>query len=283
MPETLAQPVNYRRQDASPDAVSRDVDYAVQVALNYANWIGSALHDTSAGLSVASGLRILELGPGPSLGTAILLAAAGARVTVADRFAAQWDEDYHPKVMRGLIERARTLPGVEVTLIEDLVRANDFAPHVVTFREYAAEELQHLPKGSVDVVLSNAVLEHLVDVPQAFAGLAHITARGGVGLHQVDFRDHRDFSRPLEYLTMSDADFRAMFAERNGECGNRWRPKQMARAFEAAGMPPRVCAPNMSADPAYVEEIRPRLHPDVLPMETEELEVISAYFVVERR
>ena len=283
MPETLAQPVNYRRQDASPDAVSRDVDYAVQVALNYANWIGSALHDPSTGLAVASGLRILELGPGPSLGTAILLAAAGARVTVADRFAAQWDDDYHPKVMRGLAERARSLPGVEVTLIEDLLRANTFAPHVVTIREYAAEELQQLPKASFDVVVSNAVLEHLADVPQAFAGLAHVTARGGVGLHQVDFRDHRDFSHPLEYLTLSNEDFRAMFAERNGECGNRWRPRQMARAFDAAGLSLRVFVPNMSADPAYVEGIVPRLHPDVLPMATDELEVISAYFVVERR
>lgn len=283
MPVAVAQPVNYRRQDASPEAIARDVDYALQVGLNYADWIGGALRGGPVGLGVAAGLRILELGPGPTLGPAVLLACAGAKVTVADRFAVQWDEAYHPLVMRALAARAATIPGVNIEPIEQLLRANDFTPLVVDIREYAAEELHHLPAASFDVVVSNAVLEHLADVPQACAGLAHVTAPGGLGLHQVDFRDHRDFSRPLEYLTMSDEEFRVMFAERHGECGNRWRPRQMARAFDAAGLTTRVFAPNMCADEHYLADVLPRLHRDVLPVDLGELEVISAYFVQERR
>lgn len=282
MPEAATVPVNYRAQDISREAITRDVDYAMQVGFNYARAIGAALGSQAAGLPVVAGLDLVEIGPGPSLGPALLLACGGARVTVADRFATRWDAQYHPIVLRELLNRVETLqPGLGEP-IRRLLNAGAFIPDVVRVVECAAEDLVSLEGQSADVVLSNAVLEHLADVPRAFGGFAHVGRPGSVGLHQVDFRDHRDFSRPLEYLTLSNADFDRLFDERMAECGNRWRAQPMAKAFTAAGFAVRSFQPNMSADPAYLAGLKPRMHTDCSGIADIDLEVLSGYFVVER-
>ncbi|MGE3704332.1 MAG: methyltransferase domain-containing protein [Vicinamibacterales bacterium] len=282
MPRAAVIPVNYRTPDASPATIAREVDYVMQVAHGYVSWIAGATGQPPA-LSVVQGLDILELGPGPSLGPAVVLACGGARVVVSDRFATRWHDPYHRAVFQALIPRVEAWrPGSTEPMVR-LLQTGSFVPEVVQVRECAAEDLTRLPGGSADIVLSNAVLEHLADVPRALSGLAHVTRPGGLGLHQVDFRDHRDFTRPLEYLTMAAREFKALFAERMGECGNRWRPSRVTEVFEAAGFHVRSAHGNMQADPEYVAGIKVRLHPDVLPMSEPDLSTLSVFYVVERR
>lgn len=283
MSNTAVIPVNYRAQDVSADAIAREADYAMQVGLGYARWIAAALGRTGPALAAADGLDVLELGPGPSLGPAVLLACGGARVTVCDRFATRWDDRYHRAVFSALLPRVEGISPGAAGPIRRLLDAGAFLPDVVRVVECAAEDLTSLEGQTADVVLSNAVLEHLANVPEAFAGLAHAGRPGSVGLHQVDFRDHRDFSRPLEYLTLSNAEFDQLFAERMAECGNRWRPQPMAGAFNAAGLPVRSFQPNMNVDADYLAALKPRLHPDCGAIADIDLQVLGGYFVVDRR
>jgi hypothetical protein len=51
----------------------------------------------------------------------------------------------------------------------------------------------------------------------------------------MDFRDHRDFSRPLEYLLSSEKEFAREFEESLGQYGNRYRPHEMQEFLEKAG------------------------------------------------
>jgi hypothetical protein len=281
MPQATVTPVNHRPPDTSPESIAREVDYAMQIARGYVGWIAGGLARTP-GLGVVRGLDILELGPGPSLAPAVLLVCGGAKVTVSDRFATRWHAPYHRAVFEGLLPRVEDwLPGASAPILE-LLAADTFVPSVVDVREHAAEDLTRLARHSADVVVSNAVLEHLADVPRAFAGLAHVARPGSLGLHQVDFRDHRDFARPLEYLTLSATEFGKLFADRMGECGNRWRPGPMSAAFVNAGFRLRSVQANMRADADYVAGVRPRLHPDVLPISAEDLEVLSVFYITER-
>lgn len=283
MSEVATVPVNYRAQAVSREAIARDVDYAMQVGLNYARAIGAALASSNSGLSVVDGFDLVEIGPGPSLGPALLLACGGARVTVADRFAARWDPQYHPVVLRELLQRVDALqPGLGAPIAR-VIEARAFVPEVIDLRECAAEELDRLPAGSADLVISNAVLEHLADVPRAFRGMAHISRPGSLGLHQVDFRDHRDFSKPLGYMTLSAPDFQRLFDSQMGECGNRWRSGPMRKAFESAGFEVRRFDPSLWAEPAYLADIKTRLHPDVQPVSDLDLSVTSGHYVVQRR
>lgn len=63
-----------------------------------------------------------------------------------------------------------------------------------------------LKAGSVDLVVSNSVFEHLPDVDAVLAELARITRRGGHGVHGIDTVDHRWYGdpnlHPYEFLTI---------------------------------------------------------------------------------
>ncbi|MBL8737375.1 MAG: class I SAM-dependent methyltransferase [Planctomycetes bacterium] len=63
-----------------------------------------------------------------------------------------------------------------------------------------------LDTGSVDLVVSNSVFEHLPDVDAVLAELARITRHGGHGVHGIDTVDHRWYGdpslHPYEFLTI---------------------------------------------------------------------------------
>ena len=246
-------PVNFRKRDSSPAAISADVSYALQVGRAYLDILRAEAIDPS-------GKTILELGPGINFGSALFLACHGALPIVADRFLVNWDPDYHPKFYTGLRE-ALIESGLapDVTPLETLIRRERYANSEIRCIWRSAEDLAGIPSESVDIVVSNAVLEHLFDLPRACCELARVSKPLAFGFHQVDFRDHRDFARPLEYLLLRDEVFREMFAARHGECGFQWRPWEVGRFFETAGFEVIRFEPNITADEDYLREFELRL------------------------
>ena len=239
-------PANIVRR--SPEQMNGDVSYAIELTNHYLS------HISAVGLR-PEGLRFLELGPGINFAPQLVLASMGAKVTVADRFLVPWDEDYHPAFYRAFRERWRT----EVPAIGRVLREGAHVAEVITSSANPAENLTGVPTASFDLVVSNAVLEHVDSMPAACREMARVTAPGALNLHQIDFRDHKDFVRPLEFLTMPDDEFNAIFTWKNGERGNRWRLSETQSAFEQAGFELLGLDVNMQADPNYLEEFLPRL------------------------
>ena len=95
----------------------------------------------------------------------------------------------------------------------------------------AAESLA-LPDAIADVVMSNSFLEHIPDVEAVVREISRITRPGGVGLHGVDWSDHRRYSDsqidPLAFLRSSDSNPIV-------EGCNRMRPHEMVSVFERNG------------------------------------------------
>ncbi len=205
------------------------------------------------------GKTILELGPGINFGSALLLACHGAYPMVADRFLANWDPDYHPRFYAALRDSVAERGTADLRPLDRLIERRGYSKSEIRRVHHSAEDLRGIAAASVDIVLSNAVFEHLFDPLAACRELARISKPAGWGFHQVDFRDHRDFARPLEYLLLDDEEFRVTFAERNGECGSQWRPFEMARFFEQAEFEVLHFEANMSATEDYLREFEPRL------------------------
>ena len=67
----------------------------------------------------------------------------------------------------------------------------------------------------------NAVFEHIEDPEGAIRDISRTLTPGGHTMHRVDLRDHRDFSKPLDFLKPD--------APRNG-C-NLWRSHQYRQVF----------------------------------------------------
>lgn len=245
-------PVNWRKPDASREAIERDVAYALKIGTEYIELL-------AGGNLPVAGASILELGPGHNYGSVLVLACSGASVAVADRFPVQWDEDYHPSFYKALRERLDDLhPQFLTAPIARCVEASG-TEDVVRVVASPAEHLEGVEDESIDIVFSNAVLEHTESPAGMARELYRITRSGGYGIHQVDFRDHRDFSRPLEYLLLGADDFERMFAERHGECGRQIRHYEMRELFKKAGFKVAGFDANWIAQDRYLDDFLPRL------------------------
>ncbi|HKS62359.1 MAG TPA: methyltransferase domain-containing protein [Xanthobacteraceae bacterium] len=239
-------PGNYGARSST--LVEEDVVYGVQITQNYLK-----LFDQT-GINLR-GLRMLELGPGVNFAPQLVMASMGAQIAVADRFLTKWNVDYHPAFYRAFKERW----GGSLPAIDRVLAAGDHVQDAIGTYEQPAEAMTAIPSGSVDLVISNAVLEHVYSMPDVAKELARVTRPGGRSMHQIDFRDHRDFKRPLEFLTMPDDEFAREFAARHGECGNRLRASEVQAIFEQNGFELIDFEINDRARPDYFDDVLPRL------------------------
>lgn len=230
-------PVNYERRNAGK--LQSDVEYALGSLSAYRELIAQA------GLEVA-GLRVVELGPGTDFGAQLILASMGAKVTLADRFLDPWDSDYHPSFYRLLAER---WDGPKACL-EATIAAGGYG-NALTLIEEPAENLASIPDDSVDFSYSNAVFEHINDLGRVASEQARILRVGGWATHQIDLRDHRDFSRPIEHLSIPDPEFVKLAQENHYEFGNRYRSLEFWAHFENVGLQVMMRDVNSEAPPSY--------------------------------
>jgi SAM-dependent methyltransferase len=262
--------------DASESALAADVDYANKIVRTYRE-----LFD-QMGVSPV-GKDILELGPGKNFGSTLLLGCLGARVAVSDLYLASWDPAYHPLFYSRLLEALpENFPQADDASLRQIVEMGAYPPSVLRTYAHKAENLSGIDSKSFDVVISNAVLEHVEDPRSAAREMMRVTRPGGFGIHQIDFRDHRDFSRPLEYLLMSRTEFSRYFAYAHGSCGNRWRQSDFINVFSEAGFAIDLCEPYIYATDEYLADLMPRLGETARMFSRLDLHVLSARFVLRR-
>jgi len=167
-----------------------------------------------------------ELGPGDSIGTGLAALISGSDRYIALDAVAHADTSRNLRIFDELVDlfKARTpIPGPdefpEITLdLPDLAfpshilddarldaaleparlvairRATESPrPDVIDYRApwHALKPDDH---GAIDFLLSNAVLEHVTDLPTAYRAMAQWLRSGGIASHQIDFRSHGLFA-----------------------------------------------------------------------------------------
>lgn len=241
-----SEPLNF--QKLSLEKLGDDVSYALQLAkghLELLAYYGQGL----------DGLRVLELGPGTNLAPQLVMVSLGARVSVADRFLVPWDNDYHPAFYRAF----RAGWNAPLPAVDRILNEGAHSPQVISSFACPAENLADVLPGTFDLVISNAVLEHVHSLPAVCREMARVTAPGGMNMHQIDFRDHYDGVRQLDFLIMSDDEYSLEFERSNGERGNRLRPSEARVLFEQNGFELVDFEVNLRCQPGYFEEFVPRL------------------------
>jgi SAM-dependent methyltransferase len=266
------RPVNLRAR--YPATLEGGVDYAIQVATNF------MAHFRRTGFLLA-GSKILELGPGIDFGAQLIFASHGAQVAVADRFLAPWDSDYHPQFYRLLRSRWSGPAGA----LDAVIAASGYPEHAIRRIACSGEQLGHISSASFDLVLSNAVLEHVQDLQRIAINLGRVTKSPGLNLHQIDFRDHKDFSEPLEFLLLSNREQEVSFERMHGELGNRLRASEAISHFQAAGFVVDAIEKNGLVDENYLREFLPRLRQSrsaYRDWPAEDLRIIGALFTLRK-
>jgi SAM-dependent methyltransferase len=241
-----SEPLNF--QKLSLEKLGDDVNYALQLSkghLELLSYYGQRL----------DGLRVLELGPGTNLAPQLVMASSGARVSVADRFLVPWDNDYHPAFYRAF----RAAWNGPLAAIDHVLNHGAHSPEVISSFASPAENLADILPATFDLVMSNAVLEHVYSMAAVCREMGRVTAPGGLNMHQIDFRDHLDFVRQLDFLIMPDDEYRLEFERSHGERGNRVRPSEARLLFERNGFELVDFEVNQRCQPSYFEGFVPRL------------------------
>lgn len=194
-----------------------------------------------------AGRRVLVIGVGSTFGFALLLHALGARrVVCIDPFLRDTDRDAEARFADHLVDTlewpaARALAAAHVERARAARFSHSFLVDgdAIRFHQVALE-----PEGGVldaeapfDLIISNAVLEHLRDIEVAMHRFRHLLAPGGGMAHAFGFMSHSNFDRvhTQHYLTFSPWLWRLMTS--NGSPPNRASLSHFRRAVAAAGLP----------------------------------------------
>jgi hypothetical protein len=150
------------------------------------------------------------------------------------------------------------------------------------------------------------VLEHIRDTRPALATSLRLLRPGGWAYHGIDLRDHLDFTRPLDFLTLEEDEFC-----RQQPGNSRWRFTDHRQAFTDVGFTVedeelidsipirpdgstdcyyylsrpihRLYVPDVERiDPWVTEEMRRSFHPDFHNYSLAELSVLAYNVAVSR-
>lgn len=164
------------------------------------------------------GADVCEIGPGDHLATGLVLLTSGAAsYTALDRFPGPYESedamDWYRLVSthRGGIEGFPRLPNV----------------HTIAA---AIENVDSLPHDRFDIVISQAVGEHVSDI-KLFAKATHRMLKpGGIAVHNVDFSSHGLFPNdPDKFLSVPEPIWKLMGSNRG--LPNRKRKADFLVAF----------------------------------------------------
>jgi SAM-dependent methyltransferase len=254
------------------------------------------------------GARVLEVGPGETLGVALRFIGAGAREVVAvDKFVPLQTSSFHQRLYKQLMDQLPANEGQNIAAAVSLDKGVQFNPARVTYvygqgMEEAAPLVAAQP---FDLIVSNAVLEEVYEVDQMLETLDGLLKPGGRQVHMIDLRDYGMFSKygfhPLEFLTIPDGLYRYM-VEASGQPNRRlldyYRSKMTSlgyqttffRAWVVGGTRPLVPYPTelkhgrdySDANLQLVRSIRGRLLPRYRSLSDDDLLTASVLMVAEK-
>ncbi|MCX7161009.1 MAG: methyltransferase domain-containing protein [Proteobacteria bacterium] len=200
--------------------------------------------------------------PGPVVGVyADALARAGAQHgadrTILEVGSGATNSVGYQLLQRGVADdRGRVLmyePHAKFDAKLDAQMMRRAADPSATLRVQRITTLAGVADASVDLVLSNSVLEHVLDMSGLLAQLRQKMRPDGIMIHAVDYRDHF-FKYPYHFLLFGDAEWNRWLNPGNLP---RWRLTDHLRFFAECGLEAQVLS--SETDPAEYVKVRGHL------------------------
>ncbi len=233
--------------------------------------------------SFVAGKKVLEYGPGNTLGVAILFYAFGAeRVTCVDRFPLtkvdQGVVDIYKAIINSLDGERKER--AESVFVEKGRPESGFRKECIEYR-VTPDGLSHGDK-EFDLLISRAVLEHVNKLDQTFTDMKNTLKPDGWSIHKVGLRSHGlDRYRDLDFLTWSPWLYNIMHSHKGYP--NRYRvdvyKDELAKnqfqilKFESTGQSPQE----------NVDFIRPHLHESFKNVNDEDLGSYGFWFIAKHK
>jgi SAM-dependent methyltransferase len=188
------------------------------------------------GVDWPRGRRVLEVGIGATNSSSYEIAARGAASTVA----------FEPFVPLDA--------SLEAALLTECAQRHRIPTEILTANTQRLTTLASCADASIDLILSNSVLEHVADMDALARELRRVLAPGGAMLHLVDYRDHF-FRYPYHHLLWSDGVWDRWL---NPGDLPRWRIRDHVESFQRHGLHVEIL--RNSPLSAEFEKVRTRIH-----------------------
>jgi SAM-dependent methyltransferase len=238
-----------------------------QTAEQIAAYFTECFHDYHAQLGIdaaqfdsfLTGKRVLEYGPGDTLGVALLMYAHGAEVVDCfDRFSLHAASDKSLRVYDALLASLNgdARQRAAAAFVEPGRPASGFNPSAIRYH-VTADGLSGATKH-YDLIVSRAVLEHVGNLEFTLRDVANALKPDGISIHEVDLRSHGlDRYQPFDFLTWPEPAYRMMFSHKGFP--NRWRLNKYRDLFERVGLHVRALEPTTCLKPEQVARVEPHL------------------------
>lgn len=209
-----------------------------------------------------TGRHVLEIGPGPDLGTGLLWIDAGAASYTA--------VDVHAligKKQAGLHRKiAAHVAGEDVDRLEQLYAALERfeagdGDGPLRYRVLPDFDLTRLAPQRYDLVVSHSAFEHLGDVGKTFADLDEVTSDRAHLVAEIDLQTHTRWIRdadPLNIYRYSRQFYRSFHFS---GIPNRVRPDEYLEHLEHTGWYDLRVYPRRVLDAEYIRGVEPGLAP----------------------
>jgi SAM-dependent methyltransferase len=231
-----------------------------------------------------SNKTILEVGPGDNLGVALKLISLGAKKVIClDRFRCQRNENKVWAVYRELIERMtpkqREMASEAVLFTQDGYSFwSERIQYIVGTEVEKSPEI--LGREIADIILSNAVLEHVYNLEETFRNLVLLLKPGGYMYHGVDLRCHNRFKGKSELFFLTIPQWLWNLMGRNLGSPNRKRIGYYRDLFEKLRLTLISEEVTLEVDAEEIEKIYGHLDKEFEGTSKEELEALAVAFVL---
>jgi len=183
--------------------------------------------------NVPKNLKILELGPGDSIASAIIGYANGVKQTYLidiDNYATK-DLNFYKKLAKNLKSKGLNAPDINKALsFHDILKLTN-----TIYLDKGLESLKNIKSNSIDYIWSHSVLEHIrkSSFIETQNELKRILKSSGIISHNIDFQDH--LNRGLNNLRFSEKLWESDLFVNAGFYTNRIPAKKMHSIFKEIG------------------------------------------------
>ena len=163
------------------------------------------------------GKTVCELGPGDTVTVALLFLAYGAsRVICFDRFPLVQDKQKNTLIAKRLLE---ILPEERKEFLQNVISFDDWGNVTGDSSRlcylHNKKEALEIEAETVDLLVSNAVLEHVFDLEGLFQEMSRTMKPGAVMVHAADLGPHQlSLNTPLDFLTIPEWRWKLMTSHR---------------------------------------------------------------------
>ena len=221
-----------------------------------------------------NGKTVVEIGPGQDLGIALILIAKGAKKYYAfdiHNLILNIDKNFYETIANKIEIKAEFKPSDLVDMVTSYSKTGNGVVNYICKPQIDYEEIDN---NDVDIVFSQAALEHLTDIQKQIQLLSRKCKKDSLFIAEVDLRAHSRWVRdhdPLNIYLYNNFIYNIF---RHKASPNRIRPVEYISILQNNGWKDIKIIPLTTVNDFYLEQIRNKICSQFLDNEISYLTIL---------